>query len=65
MLSESPGYWQQLKPILESGKIAGAKVHEARVAALCLTNGVRESRSADRDFGRFTSSLSVRNPLVG
>jgi hypothetical protein len=38
-------------------------VHDARIAALCRVNGVRELWSADRDFGRF-ADLVVRNPLV-
>lgn len=38
--------------------------HDARVAALCLRHGVRELRTADRDFSLFPA-LRVRNPLVG
>jgi hypothetical protein len=38
-------------------------IHDARVAALCLTNGIAELLTADRDFGRF-SMLAVRNPLL-
>jgi predicted nucleic acid-binding protein len=38
-------------------------VHDARIAALCLSHGVRELWSADRDFSRFPA-LPVRNPLV-
>jgi predicted nucleic acid-binding protein len=39
-------------------------VHDARIAALCAAHGVRELWSADRDFGRFSSSRTVRNPLT-
>ena len=38
-------------------------VHDARIAALCLSHGVRELWSADRDFSRFPA-LRTRNPLV-
>jgi hypothetical protein len=38
-------------------------IHDARVAALCLTNGIAELLTADRDFGRF-STLAVKNPLL-
>jgi predicted nucleic acid-binding protein len=38
-------------------------VHDARVVAICLGNGVSALWSADRDFGRFPA-LRVRNPLV-
>jgi predicted nucleic acid-binding protein len=52
-----------LRTLLTGGRIAGAQVHDARVAALCRQHGVRELWSADRDFGRFTGLATV-NPLV-
>lgn len=63
LLGEPPGYWDELKAILISGKVAGPMVHDARIAALCLAHGVDELWSADRDFGRF-GGLRVRNPLI-
>lgn len=63
LLSESSGYWMQLRPCLETGRVVGGQVHDARVAALCRQQGVRQLWSADRDFSRFPD-LSVRNPLV-
>jgi toxin-antitoxin system PIN domain toxin len=65
LLGEPTGYWERLKPILTAGKVAGPLVHDARIAALCVSHGVRELWSADRDFGRFGSAVRVRNPLVG
>lgn len=65
LLGESPGYWAELKPLLTNGKVAGPLVHDARIAALCVAHGVRELWSADRDFGRFSGSVVVRNPLLG
>jgi len=63
LLSESEGYWLELRPILQTGRVSGPQVHDARVAALCRQHGVTELWSADRDFGRFPG-LMVRNPLV-
>lgn len=63
LLAESEQHWPNLKSLLESGRIAGGKVHDARVAALCLQHGVRELWSADRDFSRF-SQLTLVNPLI-
>ena len=63
LLSESGGYSKQLRAALEGGRVGGAQVHDARIAALCLHHGVRELWSADREFGRFPG-LTVRNPLV-
>jgi uncharacterized protein len=62
-LGEGPGYWPGLRAALEAGKIEGPRVHDARIAALCLGHGVSELWSADRDFSRFPD-LAVRNPLL-
>ncbi len=62
LLCEGPDYFEVLSQLLESGQISGPKVHDARIAALCLSHGVRELWSADRDFSRFPA-LKVRNPL--
>jgi len=64
LLAETEGYWPELRNLLEQGRIAGAQVHDARVAAICLVHGVRELWTVDRDFGRFPT-LIIRNPLVG
>lgn len=63
LLTESDAHWEALRETLVTGKIAGAQVHDARIAALCLQHGVKELWSADRDFGRFPN-LAVVNPLV-
>ena len=63
LLSEGPAYWGVLARLLAEGKIAGPAVHDARIAALCLVNGVSELWSADRDFSRFPD-LRTANPLV-
>ena len=62
ILGEEPGYWELFARLLRLGKIQGAKVHDARVAALCLLHGVDELLSADRDFSRFPE-LKCRSPL--
>lgn len=64
VLCESENYWQQLRAILQVGRVSGPQVHDARVAALCRQHGISELWTADRDFGRFPG-LNVRNPLVG
>lgn len=63
-LAESEDYWLRLRGLLTAGKVAGPKVHDARIAALCAQHGVRALWSADRDFGLFPE-LTVANPLVG
>lgn len=63
MLAESELHWPQVRALIENGKVIGSRVHDARVAALCLQHGVRELWSADRDYGRFPE-LTVSNPLI-
>jgi toxin-antitoxin system PIN domain toxin len=63
LLAESTTHWKTLRALLADGRIGGAQVHDARVAALCQQHGVRELWSADRDFTRF-AGLKVVNPLV-
>ena len=63
MLGESPGHFQLLSSMVLSAKLSGAMIHDARIAAICLSHGVRELISADRDFSRFVQ-LKVRNPLI-
>jgi len=61
-IGEGPGYWEHLKATLVAGQGAGPVVHDARVAALCRSSGVREIWTADRDYSRFPGLL-VRIPL--
>lgn len=63
LLAESDRHWTQLRGLISAGKVAGAAVHDARIAALCIQHGVRELWSADRDFGRYPELRSV-NPLI-
>jgi toxin-antitoxin system PIN domain toxin len=64
LLGESPDHLDRLERLVLSAKAAGPMVHDARLAALCLSHGVRQFWSADRDFSRFPA-LTIRNPLVG
>ena len=63
LLTESEVHWERIRSLLAAGKVAGPRVHDARIAALCVQHGVRQLWSADRDFGRFRE-LAVVNPLV-
>ena len=65
MLSEdSLAYLDVLARLCIGGKIQGARVHDARIAALAIHHGVTTLRTADRDFSRFPE-LRVENPLIG
>lgn len=52
-----------LEGLLVAGKVTGPMVHDARIAACCLSNGVRLLHTVDRDFSRFPKLKTV-NPLL-
>lgn len=63
-LSEEAGYFEILARLLAASRVTGARIHDARIAALCLAHGVDELWTADRDFSRFVE-LRTSNPLAG
>ena len=63
VLGENDGHWDALKAAAIAARVTGPMIHDARVAAICASHGVRELWTADRDFSRFTAVV-VRNPLV-
>ena len=62
-LMETDRHLPELRVIAIAGRVSGALIHDARIAALCHEHGVTELWSADRDFSRFPS-LKVVNPLM-
>jgi uncharacterized protein len=64
LLGEGPDHLSRLSNLIRAGSIRGAKVHDARVAAICLSHGVTALWTADRDFSYFPE-LPTENPLVG
>lgn len=63
LLTETPAHWVTLEPLLQSSRVTGPKVHDARIAALCMQHSVSVLLTADRDFGRF-KGLKTSNPLL-
>ena len=63
VLHSGSQHWQVLSDITRKAKLQGAQFHDARIAAICIENGVTVLWSADRDFGRF-KALKTVNPLV-
>lgn len=64
LLTETERHWSVLRDIVTTAPVRGIKIHDAKIAAICLQHGVRELWSADRDFSRFPQ-LKTRNPLTG
>ena len=64
LLGESSAHLDILDRLLTTGRAAGPKAHDARIAAICIGHGITELWTADRDFSYFPE-LRTRNPLVG
>jgi len=64
LLTETERHWQVLHDIVSTTPVRGVKIHDAKIAAICLQHDVHELWSADRDFSRFPQ-LRTRNPLTG
>ena len=62
-LAETNDHLARLDGLLARSGATGPKVHDARIASVCLSHGVSELWTADRDFGYFPE-LRTRNPLV-
>jgi toxin-antitoxin system PIN domain toxin len=63
LLSEGADHRERLGGLLLAGRVVGPVVHDAKVAAICLSHGVTELWTADRDFSLFPA-LRVRDPLA-
>ena len=50
-----------LSQLTESAKTVGAQFHDARIATICLENGVTQLWTADRDFSAYPL-LSTQSP---
>ena len=64
LLGEGQGYFETLAQQATAGRIQGSKIHDARIASICLHHGIKTLWSADRDLASFPA-LRCENPLVG
>jgi uncharacterized protein len=63
VLSEDRQTWAFVHDLANAAAIAGPRIYDARIAAVCLQHGVSELWTHDRDLSRFPT-LRVRNPLI-
>ncbi|MGL5810952.1 MAG: type II toxin-antitoxin system VapC family toxin [Nocardioides sp.] len=63
-LGETRAHLAILRSLTGNPLVLGPKVHDARIAAICIGHEVDELWTADRDFSLFPA-LKTRNPLVG
>jgi len=63
LIAEGETHFPQLASLARKARLAGPRIHDARIAALCLSHGVDVLYTADRDFSRFPQ-LKTHNPLL-
>ena len=63
ILHSGASHWKILSELARAAKVSGGKLHDARIAAICIENAVSVLWSSDRDFGRF-KTLKTVNPLI-
>lgn len=62
ILQDTEGSLNELTRLTSKAQVRGALIHDARIVACCLNQGVSELWTIDRDFSRFPA-LKTRNPL--
>lgn len=63
IIGETAAHLQTLANLTLPAGTRGGAIHDARIAAICIGNGVTELWSADRDFRMFPD-LHTHNPLI-
>jgi predicted nucleic acid-binding protein len=53
----------QIEELSKAARVSRVRIHDARIAAICLHHGIHELWTADREFSAFPQ-LKTRNPLV-
>ena len=63
VLFDDQSMFSELSQMAVSANVRGSLIHDARIAACCISCGVSKLWSVDRDFSRFPK-LKTENPLV-
>jgi toxin-antitoxin system PIN domain toxin len=63
LLTESHRHHLTLRDLVMTADVRGPRVHDARIAAICIDHGVTELLTMDRDFARFPA-LRTRSLLM-
>ncbi len=62
LIGEGVDHLTILASLVTKGRVQGAAIHHARIAAICIAHGINELWTADRDFSRFPA-LKTHNPF--
>lgn len=63
LLAEAPDHFSRLRSMLASLPVLGSQIYDAEIAAICLSHGVRELLTMDRDFSRYPA-LKTRSLIA-
>jgi uncharacterized protein len=63
LLTEAHDHLARLESLASSLPLLGAQIYDAKIAAICLSHGVRELLTMDRDFSRYPS-LNTRSLIA-
>lgn len=63
LLTETHDHLDRLTALLSAVPVRGPGVYDAKIVAICLSHGVRELLTMDRDFSRYPS-LTTRSLLA-
>lgn len=63
LIGEPEAFFPILRPLISRGRVRGAVIHDARIAAICIAHGVEALLSRDRDFTLFPE-LRCQNPFA-
>jgi uncharacterized protein len=53
LLGEAHDHLEILHRLIERARVVGPMIHDAKIAAICISHGVRELLTLDKDFSRF------------
>jgi predicted nucleic acid-binding protein len=62
LIGETVDFLEILRSFVQRPRVVGGVVHDARIAAICVANGVETLLTRDRDFSLFPE-LRTRNPI--
>jgi uncharacterized protein len=63
LLAEAHDHFPRLRTLLSVVPALGSQIYDAKIAAICLSHGVRELLTMDRDFSRYPS-LNTRSLIA-
>jgi toxin-antitoxin system PIN domain toxin len=63
LLGEGHDHLEILHRLIERARVVGPMIHDAKIAAICISHGVRELLTLDRDFSRFPE-ITIRSVIA-